>query len=220
MGITGFRFASKACKPQRNHSPVDSFLSAFDLGLLFLRRALFVVVVIIAIICLIDWLVRTRRINPFNPIARFMRSTVDPIMAPVERRIVRAGGMPSAAPWWTLVFAVIGTIILLWALGFIRDQMRLFYGAGTAGPRDVLILIVHWTFWILQIAIIVRVISSWVQVSPYSPWVRWAFQLSEPILRPLRQIVPTIGVIDITPIVAYFLLAILRSVVMRLLAGL
>jgi len=44
--------------------------------------------------------------------------------------------------------------------------------------------------------------------------VRWAFQLSEPILRPLRQIVPTLGPIDITPIVAYVLLRILEWVLL------
>ncbi len=68
----------------------------------------------------------------------------------------------------------------------------------------------------LQFAIIVVVIVSWLPISPFSPWVRWAFALTEPILRPLRQIVPRIGMIDITPIVAYFLLAILESALLRL----
>ena len=44
-----------------------------------------IAVVVLAVICLIDWLVRTRRINPFNPVARFFRSSVDPLLAPVER---------------------------------------------------------------------------------------------------------------------------------------
>ncbi|MFP5354024.1 MAG: YggT family protein [Gemmatimonadota bacterium] len=59
-------------------------------------------------------------------------------------------------------------------------------------------------------------ISSWVRVSPYSRWVRWAYTLSEPILRPLRQIVPTLGMIDITPIIAYLLLGLLERFVMGL----
>jgi YggT family protein len=44
--------------------------------------------------------------------------------------------------------------------------------------------------------------------------VRWAFALTEPILRPLRQIVPTLGMIDITPIVAYFVLYLLENLLL------
>ena len=78
-------------------------------------------------------------------------------------------------------------------------------------------LLVRWTFAILQIALLVRVLSSWFRISPYSPWVRWAYAITEPILRPLRQVIPTIGMVDITPIAAYFLLYLLESFVMRLL---
>ena len=193
---------------------MTSFVAGFDTVYAVLRWTLFVAVVVIAVVCLVDWLVRTRRINPFNPIARYMRSTVDPLMAPIERKIVRAGGLPTAAPWWTLVFAVVGTIVLLWFLGFIRTQLLMVAGAGMEGSAGVMMLLIEWTFGILYLSILVRVVSSWVRVSPYSPWVRWAFQLSEPILRPLRQIVPTLGPIDITPIVAYVLLRILEAVLL------
>jgi YggT family protein len=193
---------------------VNSFVAGFDTVYAVLRWTLFIAVVVIAIVCLIDWLVRTRRINPFNPIARYMRSTVDPLMAPVERKIVRAGGLPTAAPWWTLVFAVVGSIVLLWFLGFVRSQLTMLAGAGMQGSSGILMLLIQWTFGILYLSILVRVVSSWVRVSPYSPWVRWAFHLSEPILRPLRQIVPTLGPIDITPIVAYVLLRILEAVIL------
>ncbi len=193
---------------------MNSFVAGFDTVYAVLRWTLFIAVVVIAIVCLIDWLVRTRRINPFNPIARYMRSTVDPLMAPVERKIVRAGGLPTAAPWWTLVFAVVGSIVLLWFLGFVRSQLTMLAGAGMQGSSGILMLLIQWTFGILYLSILVRVVSSWVRVSPYSPWVRWAFHLSEPILRPLRQIVPTLGPIDITPIVAYVLLRILEAVIL------
>ena len=72
-------------------------------------------------------------------------------------------------------------------------------------------LLIQWTFGILRLALIVRVISSWFRMSPYSPYIRWSYQLTEWLLAPLRQIIPTLGVIDITPIVAYFLLGLLQS---------
>ena len=190
---------------------MDTFLFWFDAFLRVLRISLFVAVVIIAVICLVDWLVRTRRINAFNPIARRMRSTIDPLMAPVERRVVRAGGLPASAPWWTLVFAVIGTIVVIWLLGFIRSQVGAISMSSRAGAGGMVVLLIRWTFSILTLALIVRVISSWFGMSPYSPWIRWSFQLTEWFMAPLRRVVPTVGVIDITPIVAYILLRVLEG---------
>jgi YggT family protein len=60
------------------------------------------------------------------------------------------------------------------------------------------------------------VVSSWFGISPYSRWMRWAFTLTEPILAPLRRVIPSIGMIDITPIIAYFVLGLLGAFLVRL----
>jgi YggT family protein len=190
---------------------VPTFILWYDAFIRVLRISLFVAVVVLAVVCLVDWFVRTKRINPFGPVGRAMRSTVDPVMRPVERRIVRAGGLPASAPWWTLVVAVIGTILLLFLLDFIRGAIIAIGGSTEAGVGGLAFLLIGWTFGILRLALIVRVISSWFRMSPYSPWIRWSYQLTEWFMAPLRQVVPTIGVIDITPIVAYFLLTLLQG---------
>jgi YggT family protein len=198
---------------------VSSFLLLFGAAIDVLGRVLVIIAAVLAVVALVDWLVRTRRLNPFNPIARFFRRVVDPAIAPVERRVVRAGGMPHAAPWWALVAVVLGGIVLLAALRFIHSQLFIATAMATAGTRGILVLLVRWTFAILQIAIFVRVISSWIRVSPYSRWVRWSFSLSEPILRPLRSVIPPLGMIDITPIIAYFALSLLQPLVLCAIGG-
>jgi YggT family protein len=82
----------------------------------------------------IDWLVRTRRISPFNPVARFFRSSVDPLLAPVERRVVRAGGTPASAPWWALVAVVVGGILVLQLMEFVGGQLVGLVRAAARGP--------------------------------------------------------------------------------------
>ncbi|HXV15459.1 MAG TPA: YggT family protein, partial [Gemmatimonadaceae bacterium] len=77
-------------------------------------------------------------------------------------------------------------------------------------------LLVAWTFDFIRIAILVRVVSSWLPISPYSGWIRWSYVVSEPILKPLRQVIPAMGPIDITPIIAYFLIGFLQTAVLRL----
>jgi YggT family protein len=195
---------------------METFLSGTDAVIQVLRTALLSIAVVFGVICLLDWAVRTRKISPFNAVARFCRSTVDPIIAPIERRVVRAGGSPAAAPLWALAAVVIGGILLLTLVDVIRLEVVRSIIATSEGTAGIFHLLVSWTFTLLKLAIVVRVISSWLPISPYSPWVRWSYALSEPILSPLRRVIPVLGGLDISPIVAYILLGLLESFLFRL----
>jgi YggT family protein len=179
------------------------------------RSTIFVIVAVIAIVAVLDWLARKRHISPFNPIARFLRTTVDPLIAPMERRVVQAGGLPSAAPWWTLVAAVVLGIIVILVVESLAGAIVVAWINLNSGPRGLYRLLVQVTFFVLRTALLVRVIASWLPISPYSPWIRWSFSLTEPFLRPLRGFIPTLGMIDLTPLIAYFVLGLLQSFFMR-----
>jgi YggT family protein len=180
------------------------------------RTLVFASVAILAVLFLLDWLARTRKLNPFNPIARSVRRAIDPLILPIERRVVRAGGLPSSAPIWALVAAVIVGVILVSGVDWVLGSIVSLWFAATSGPMGLFVFLVRLTFGVLQLALLVVVVVSWLPISPYSPWVRWAFVLTEPILRPLRGIVPSLGAFDITPIVAYFVLQILEWAFLRL----
>lgn len=186
---------------------MPTFLAYYALLVRGLKLVFLAAAVVVGVVCLLDWLVRTRRISPFSAVARFMRRSVDPLFAPIERRVLRSGGMPGNVPWWVLAAVVVAGIVLLSLLQFIGGQVVALGRAADAGPRGLLIFGVSAAFGVLQLAIMIRVLASWIPgLSPYSPWVRWAFALSEPILAPLRRLIPPIGPgIDISPIVAYLL---------------
>ena len=177
-----------------------------------IRVVVFWIAVAFAVVALVDWLVRTRKLNPFGPLARFFRRWVDPLMAPIEHRLVRSGKLPSAAPWWALVVVVVGGIILVTVLNYLGGLFG-EVAFGVSSPTRFVALLLSWTLALLRIALIVRVVSTWIQVSPYSPWVRWSYVLTEWMLAPLRRVIPNFGPVDVTPIVAYFLLILLGSVV-------
>jgi YggT family protein len=139
------------------------------------------------------------------------------VLAPIERRVVAAGGVPANAPLWALAAVVIGGILIISLLNFISAELYQMMFAAESGPAGIFRLIVSWLFDFVRIAILVRVISSWLPISPYSRWVRWSYTVSEPILRPLRQVIPSLGMIDITPIIAYFLIGFIQGAVLRLL---
>ena len=77
---------------------------------------------------------------------------------------------------------------------------------------DFLLFFVSTLIYILNFAIIIRALMSWFNPSLENPIVRFVFEITEPVLAPLRRIVPRIGMIDITPIVAILLLNVIMQV--------
>jgi len=67
----------------------------------------------------------------------------------------------------------------------------------------------------LAFIIFIRAILSWF-VRPYDPIMVFFYRLTEPILAPLRRIIPRIGMIDITPMVAIFILLLIPQLIARL----
>ena len=66
---------------------------------------------------------------------------------------------------------------------------------------------------VLTIAIFARAIVSWFPTNPSNRLVAILYQLTEPILAPLRRIIPRVGLIDITPMIAIILLQIIARLV-------
>lgn len=71
-------------------------------------------------------------------------------------------------------------------------------------------------FQALIFAIVARALLSWFNLGPDNPAVRILNDVTEPILAPLRRVIPTIGMIDITPIVAILLLEAIRNILVQL----
>jgi YggT family protein len=164
---------------------------------------------VVAVVCAFDWAVRTRRISPFSRTARTFRGRIDPLLAPVERVVVRAGGTPSAAPWWGLIAVVVGGIALISLLNLLGDILYQVVIIGQQ-PGEAPMILLSWGFSILRLALLVRVFSSWLPISPYSKWIRWSYVLTDWMIVPLRRLIPSIGMIDITPIVAWFGLSLIQ----------
>ncbi len=169
--------------------------------------------VVFAAVAAADWATRTRRINPFSSVARFLRSNVDPRLAGVERQVLRAGGHASATPLWALVAYVIVALLIMAAFDMLLSLLGQAFAATSMGVGGMLRLLVHWTFAVLRLALLVRVLGSWFPRAAASPWLRWSYGATEWMLRPLRSVIPSLGMIDITPIIAYFALSILEGLI-------
>ena len=75
--------------------------------------------------------------------------------------------------------------------------------------------VVHAAFRAYFILIFVRIILSWVRHNPYMPVFRFIYEITEPYLRVFRRIIPPIGMIDLSPIVALLALQFIEYLVVR-----
>ena len=182
-----------------------------------LRSVLLGAGLVLAVVAAADWAARTRRINPFGGAARFLRGTVDPRLEAIERQVLRGGGHPSATPWWALVAYVVVAALLLAALDMIAGLVREVVLASAMGGTGFLFVLVRWTFAFLRFALLVRVLASWFPRAAGTPWLHWSFGTTEWMLRPLRRVIPSFGMVDITPLVAYFALQLIQGLVSRVL---
>ncbi len=186
---------------------MQAILELLGLAVVLTRYAAFALVVVGGAACAVSWGVRTRRLNPFGPWGRFARDVVDPRLAPVQRAVRRAGGTEASVPWWGVAALVVIGIVAVQLVQFVASIVYQLGFASQAGDGMALLrLAAQFTFSVLELAIFVRVIASWIPAIQGSRWLRWSYALSEPILAPLRNVLPTLGPIDISPLVALLLL--------------
>ncbi len=69
-------------------------------------------------------------------------------------------------------------------------------------------------FTALNFAILIRVLISWIRVDPRNPLIQFLFAITEPILAPFRRIIPPAAGLDFSPIVAFFVLELLRRLIL------
>ena len=137
------------------------------------------------------------RVRPPNAVAQFTYQLSDWLVKPMRRAVPGVGGYD----WATLIAAF---LVVLVAVSF-----GLWLGNGLT-PQNVLVLsllrLIEWVLYGFMGLILVEAIFSWVNPdAPLAPFVR---AMTDPLLRPLRRVIPLIGNIDLSPLVALVLLQI------------
>ena len=187
-----------------------------DLVLLIVRGAVALSCGAAGVVALTHWLVRRGTLAPFGAWPRTVRDAARGVTRPMERRLVARGGDPQDAPYWVLGLAVAGGLILVsvtqWIIGYGRSVTY----AAQSGPRGIAVFIIAAACDLLTLALFVRVIGSWFGIGRWTPWMRPFHLATDWLLRPLQRFIPPIGIIDITPIVAYFLILLVKPVLLRL----
>ena len=164
------------------------------------------------LIILLRFVLQLVRADFYNPLSQFAVRATQPLLKPLRRIIPSVFGLDMSS----LVLAIIVQMILM--------ALTLLLAYGTTGdPLHLLIwAIIGVTALFLKIfffALIVSVILSWVAPASHNPGAELVNQITEPMLAPLRRILPNLGGLDISPILAFMVLKLLDMLVINNLAA-
>ena len=87
----------------------------------------------------------------------------------------------------------------------------------------IIIDFIKYLTWALYAAILARVIVSWLPIGPdsrFAPIVRFIYEITEPILAPIRRLLPSMGMFDLSPMIALIIIFLIQSLLIPYLRGL
>ncbi|UCV28208.1 YggT family protein [Ferribacterium limneticum] len=151
---------------------------------------------------LLRFMMQAMRVSFAGQIGDFVVKLTNWAVKPLRRVIPGAGGFD----WASLIAALAAQLLLsVLLIGLAGPSLNADPGSITLmalwfAARAVLRLAVY----ILIGALILQAVLSW--INPYSPLAAPAYQLTRPLLDPIRRILPTISGIDLSPLVAILLL--------------
>jgi YggT family protein len=155
-------------------------------------------------ILLLRFWMQAVRVRPPMQVAEFTFALTDWLVKPLRRLVPGFGGYDWAS--------LIGTLLVAAALGVTEGWIngQLWWPAILGFSLAALL---QWIFYGLIGIILIGVVFSW--VNPYAPMAPFIYALGDPLLRPLRRLIPLIGNIDLSPLVTLLLLQILLQVALR-----
>ncbi|TGN38302.1 YggT family protein [Marinobacter confluentis] len=159
-------------------------------------------------IVLLRFLLQLARADFYNPITQFAVKATTPLLQPLRRIIPGWGGIDGAS----LVLAVI-----IQAIAFFLMLVALNGGVPSLNPLtvltwsvlNVLSLIVTIYFW----SVIAVVVVSWIAPGSNHPAIQLVAQITEPVMRPVRNLMPSMGGLDLSPIIVFLILNVLQVVI-------
>lgn len=151
------------------------------------------VAVLLGGVLLLRFWMQATRVRPPSSVAQFTFQLSDWLVRPMRRIVPGVGGYDWASLLGAFLIVVLATSVR-WFAGFQFDVIMLM----------ALHRFLQWILYGFMILLVVEAIFSW--VNPHAPLAPFVRALNEPILRPVRRVVPLVGNLDLSLLVALVLL--------------
>jgi len=179
------------------------------LGLIyfFIRTALTLMVAVGVVLVILRAIFDYTEVNPFTWHYRNVRRATEPVLLPA-RAILRGFRLdPKVAPLIVVIMLIAVWLVLVQTAGTVLNTLAgVWFAVSSHRPNAAVGIIGYILFGLLgmfTVAILIRIIFSWIGASYTNRLMRFTVKITEPLLGPLRRMMPTVGMWDISPLVAY-----------------
>jgi len=187
----------------------------------FISNGVNVVIVAVIALMIVRLITDAMDLNPFGWTSRTVRRLSDGFVMPVRGGLRGFGIDPKFAPIVVMLLAfLLGMFVyqLAWTVGSTLSGIIASVQSGSV--FRVIGFIVSGLISIYILLIVMRVIFSWGMLSYRNRLMRFLVDVTEPLLGPLRRMIPRLGWLDISPIVAILILMLFQqAVAVTLLSG-
>ena len=170
-------------------------------GQILINFAFGALIALLVLRVLLQWV----HANFYNPICQFLYKATNPVLIPLRKVIPAWRNVDIAA----IVLAWLLTAIKLWLMYALAEQDLGALGLFVMALADLCDFVLMLYFGL----ILGRVLLSFISVERANPIVPLIFQLTEPVLRPIRKRLPSSGGFDLSPMVAWLALMLARVLI-------
>jgi YggT family protein len=181
---------------------------------LFTNWAITAVIIAIILLMIFRMIANWADLNPFAWSSLTIRRLTDPFITPVRRALVRFGIDPKYSPLVVILIVILlGYFVLQLVQTLATTLAGLFSSIQTGAVGSALGFILYGLISIYIILIFMRGIFSLAMVSYSNRVMKFLVKATEPMLEPLRRMLPPVGAMDISFIVAFLILWLIRQAV-------
>lgn len=155
-----------------------------------------------ALIVLLRFLLQLVRADFYNPLSQFIVKATSPLLLPIRRIIPGVGGIDMSSLILAWLVKAIEILLVLWISS---GKFNVLLAMGLAIPQ-----LLELTINIFVYSILILVIISWINPGSYNPAVVLLSNLTEPVVRPIRNRIPAYSGIDFSPMIAMIGLILLQ----------
>lgn len=91
--------------------------------------------------------------------------------------------------------------------------------SGIGASHGILYAIINYGIWLLIIALLIRMFAMWFGIDERFAFIRFLARITDPVIVPIRRIVPPVGVLDMSFLIAFFFLSIIKVLLLQALPG-
>ena len=180
----------------------------------FLNTGIQLIIAAVVLLMIIRLIADAMDLNPFGWAARTIRRLTDAFVFPVRGGLRDLGMDPKFAPLAVILVVILLGFFFLWLVETIASTIIGVLQSVQLGAMFAVLGHVLYGLLTLYIALIsIRIVFSWARLSYRNRVMRFLYDVTEPLLGPLRRMIPPLGMFDISPIVAILIIMLFRAAV-------